>query len=57
MPKEADKIFDTIEGLEELLEERLPDTDKAHKEELLDIFELARQRVRTYIESYGLNPL
>lgn len=49
------KIIDKIDNLEDLLQDVLPKTDMKHKDEILDICLLLKQRIQTYINEYGLN--
>lgn len=50
-----EKILSKIESLEDLLADALPKTDKRHREEVLDICLLLRQRAEMYMREYGLN--
>ena len=43
-----------LEQLSDELEEWLSDTDKKHKEEVLDILELLKARLSMYVAEYGL---
>ena len=50
-----EKAVGRVESLEEMLSDFLPNTDRKHKDEILDICELLAQRVETYINDYGVN--
>ena len=50
-----DKVIDRIDSIEDLLSDILPKTDKKHKEEILDICCLLRQRAEMYMNEYGVN--
>ena len=48
-------MLDKIESIEDLLSDILPKTDKKHKEEVLDICMLLKQRAEMYMNEYGVN--
>ena len=48
-------MLSKIESIEDLLSEVLPDADREHKEEVLDICSLLRQRTEMYMKNYGVN--
>ena len=50
-----EKVISKIESIEDLLLEVLPSTDEEHKEEVLDICCLLRQRAKMYMNNYGVN--
>ena len=50
-----EKVISKIDSIEDLLLDVLPKTDKKHKEEILDICCLLRQRVEMYMNEYGVN--
>ena len=50
-----EKVLDKIESIEDLLSDILPKTDKKHKEEVLDICMLLKQRAEMYMNEYGVN--
>ena len=49
------KVIDRIESIEDLLSDILPKTDKKHRDEVLGICSLLRQRVEMYMNEYGVN--
>ena len=49
MKMKTNDIIQHIEDLENLLIDVLPDTDKIHKDEILDICSLVRMRTEQYI--------
>ena len=50
-----DKVIDRIDSIEDLLSDILPKTDKKHRDEVLDICSLLRQRTEMYMNEYGVN--
>lgn len=50
----VDKWLEQLSALSDELDDKLADTDKKHKEEVLDILELAKQRLEMYATEYGL---
>ena len=54
MPTYLNKWLEQLSELSDELDDKLADTDKKHKEELLDILELAKQRLEMYVAEYGL---
>ena len=49
------KVIDRIDSIEDLLSDILPKTDKKHRDEVLDICSLLRQRAEMYMNEYGVN--
>jgi len=45
---------DKLDQLADEFEEWLSDADKKHKEELLDILQLLKARLNTYVAEYGV---
>ena len=45
---------DKLEQLSDEFEEWLSDADKKHKEEVLDILELLKARLKMYVAEYGV---
>ena len=50
-----EKVISKIESIEDLLSDILPKTDKKHRDEVLDICSLLRQRAEMYMNEYGVN--
>ena len=48
------KLFEAIDNLDDLLEQALPQTDKKHREEILDILSLVKYRTEQYVNEYGI---
>lgn len=48
------KWLEQLGALSDELDDKLADTDKKHKDELLDILELAKQRLEMYVSEFGL---
>jgi len=44
-----------LESFIDFLDEALPNTDIDHRDEVLDIAELLRQRACQFVSNYGLN--
>ena len=49
------KVIDRIDNVEDLLLGILPEIDKKHRDEVLDICSLLRQRAEMYMNEYGVN--
>ena len=49
------KVIDRINSIEDLLSDILPKTDKKHRDEVLGICSLLRQRAEMYMNEYGVN--
>lgn len=49
------KVIDRIDGIEDLLSDILPKIDKKHRDEVLGICSLLRQRAEMYMNEYGVN--
>ena len=54
MDKEAQDLLNDIEKIEERLEELLPGNDRKHRDEVLDICSLLKQRAEMYFREYGV---
>lgn len=51
---DKEKLMQQITDLEDALEEQLPDADEEHRQEILDIMSLVRQRTEMYLREYGI---
>ena len=49
------KVIDRIDNVEDLLSDILPEIDKKHRDEVLGICSLLRQRAEMYMNEYGVN--
>ena len=49
------KVIDRIDSIEDLLSDILTETDKKHRDEVLNICILLRQRAEMYMNEYGVN--
>ena len=49
------KVINRIDNVEDLLSDILPETDKKHRDEVLGICSLLRQRTEMYMNEYGVN--
>lgn len=54
---DKEKLMQQITDLEDALEAQLPDADEQHRQEILDIMSLVRQRTEMYLREYGIIPL
>lgn len=48
------EVIQKVDSLEDFLQDILPSVDRIHKEEILDICLLLKQRVTTYVNEYGI---
>lgn len=53
---DKEKLMQQITDLEDALEAQLPDDDEQHRQEILDIMSLVRQRTEMYLREYGILP-
>lgn len=53
---DKEKLMQKISDLEDALEAQLPDDDEKHRQEILDIMSLVRQRTEMYLREYGILP-
>lgn len=53
---DKEKLMQKIADLEDALEAQLTDDDEKHRQEILDIMSLVRQRTEMYLREYGILP-
>lgn len=54
---DKEKLLKKIDDLADALEEQLPtDADDIHRQEILDIVSLVRQRTEMFLREYGILP-